>query len=154
MAFIALVKAVLNFAVVTKPQISGLFYSKGVLFCSAGLFNPETEGDYDQPWAQVDRGAFTGLCGSKVERLDRLPSMGFFCFSENRQLLLLPIFLWSELVTWPFSVARRMIQLPMGLKEKRDQILVNNNINHICPSTHAMIAPLLFLHRKYFSRPQ
>ena len=72
--------------------------------------------------------------------------MGFFSASaENGQLLLLPIFLWSELVTWSFLVARRMIQLPMGLVGEKDQVLVNtNNINHICPSTHAMIAPLCF----------
>lgn len=59
---IALVKAVLNFAVVTKPSNLRAFYNKGVLFCSAGLFNSRQKGTV----------TFC-ICGSKEERLDTSP---------------------------------------------------------------------------------
>lgn len=116
---IALVKVALNFAVVTKPSNLSAFHSKGVLFCSAGLFNPRQEGTVTSPEPRWTAVPFTGLCGSKEET--GYFSTGFFSASTKKgQLLLLPIFFWSELVTWPSSVERRMIQLPLWVwKEKR-----------------------------------
>lgn len=116
---IALVKVALNFAVVTKPSNLSTFHSKGVLFCLAGLFNSRQEGTVTSPeprWREVP---FTDLCVIKEEI--GYFSKGFFSASAKKgQLLLLPIFPWSELVTWPSSVERRMIQLPLWVwKEKR-----------------------------------
>ena len=46
---IALVKAVLNFAVVTKPSNLRAFLQQRCVVLFSWLVQPETEGDYDQP---------------------------------------------------------------------------------------------------------
>lgn len=70
---IALVKVALNFAVVTNPSNLSTFHSKGVLLCSAGLFNLRQEGTVTSPEPSWTEAPFIGLCGSKEERLDTSP---------------------------------------------------------------------------------
>lgn len=144
-----LVRVFLYYAVVTKSR-------KSPVCCSAHPACPtQVREELSPARVQMDRGYLCWpLWQQRTET--RYFDMGFFTASAKKwQLLVLPIFLWSDQVTWSSSVERRIMQLPVGLEGEKDHILANTNNVDICPSAHQMIASPLFPHRKRFSsRPQ
>lgn len=89
------------------------------MFCSAGLFNPRQKGTMTSPeprWTEVP---FTGLCGSKVERLDTSPWAFFLLQPRTDSCYFCPYSFGQNWSHGPFQLQGGWYNSQWAWKEKR-----------------------------------